>query len=245
MNNFNKTALVLAVSLGGALASALPSLAQSTPAASNQTTFASITGISDGASTSSNVFTYTPGVGGGFSISPNALFSSEYVLSPISFAAPVNVSFTGLNNVGTLTGGPANYQQALSGGSFAVTSGGTSLLTGTFDGGNLLDGTVGASTSTITNTLTNVTFTGGSYFSQSGLFNPGSFSLSMTSVAPPISAGATYFNGFTAGGTGTFSASTIPPAVPEPATAVPFVLGGLGLLALIVRKNRRASSVTA
>ncbi len=34
-------------------------------------------------------------------------------------------------------------------------------------------------------------------------------------------------------------------AVPEPATIVPFALGGLGLLALIVRKNRRASGVTA
>ncbi len=34
-------------------------------------------------------------------------------------------------------------------------------------------------------------------------------------------------------------------AVPEPATVVPFLLGGLGLMALIVRKNRRASGVTA
>ena len=39
----------------------------------------------------------------------------------------------------------------------------------------------------------------------------------------------------------TVSATT----VPEPATVVPFILGGLGLLALIVRKNRRTSSVTA
>ncbi len=36
-----------------------------------------------------------------------------------------------------------------------------------------------------------------------------------------------------------------PAAVPEASTIVPFALGGLGLLALIVRKNRRASSVTA
>lgn len=39
----------------------------------------------------------------------------------------------------------------------------------------------------------------------------------------------------------TVSATT----VPEPATVVPFLLGGLGLMALIVRKNRKASSVTA
>ena len=35
------------------------------------------------------------------------------------------------------------------------------------------------------------------------------------------------------------------PGVPEPATLVPFGLGGLGLLGLIVRKNRRTSSAAA
>ena len=239
MINFNKISLVLALSLGGALASALPSLAQS------QTTFASITGITAGTSTASNVFTYTPGVGGGLSITPGALFSAQFLGNPFSSAAPVNVSFTGLNNIGTLTDGPSSFNQALTGGSFSVTSAGSSLLTGTFGGGNLLNATTGATTSTITNTLTNVVFTGGSYFGQSNLFNPGSFSLSMTSVAPPVSVGNSYFNGFSAGGTGTFSASSVPAAVPEPATTVPFVLGGLGLLALAVRKTRKASSITA
>ena len=36
-----------------------------------------------------------------------------------------------------------------------------------------------------------------------------------------------------------------PTAVPEPATTVPFVIGGLALLGLVVRKTRRASSVSA
>jgi len=36
-----------------------------------------------------------------------------------------------------------------------------------------------------------------------------------------------------------------PTAVPEPATTVPFVIGGLALLGLVVRKTRRASSVAA
>ena len=105
-----------------------------------------------------------------------------------------------------------------------------------------MSATTGSSTTAITDVLNDVVFTGGTYFNQSGLFNPGSFSISMTSVKPVIGVTGGYFNGFVAGGTGTFSASTVPPApTPEPATVVPFLMGGLGLLALAVRKNRRSS----
>ena len=48
-----------------------------------------------------------------------------------------------------------------------------------------------------------------------------------------------------ANGTSYVGPTVSPAAVPEPASIVPFLLGGLGLLALIVRKNRRASGVTA
>ena len=41
----------------------------------------------------------------------------------------------------------------------------------------------------------------------------------------------------------TYQAPT--PAVPEPASVVPFALGGLGLLGLIVRKTRRANGAAA
>ena len=76
---------------------------------------------------------------------------------------------------------------------------------------------------------------------------PNAQNVAATSIKPVVSVnGSGYFNSFTAGGTGTFSATT--PATtttPEPATVVPFILGGLGLMTLIVRKNRKASSVTA
>ncbi len=242
MLNLNKTSLILAVSLSGALASALPSQAQSS---TTQTTFASITGITAGSSTASNVFTYTPGTGGGITISPNAVFAAQYILSPFQVNAPANLSFTGLNNIGAVTTVDGKtFSQALSGGTFSVTSGGASLLSGAFNDGVLLNGTTGSSTSAITDVLNDVVFTGGTYFNQSKLYNPGSFSISMTSVNPVVGISGGYFNGFNAGGTGTFSATSAPPAVPEPATVVPFLLGGLSLLALAVRKNRR-SSVTA
>lgn len=239
MINFNKSAIVLLIAAGTALA-AVPSQAQGT-----QTAFASITGITAGTSNSSSVFTYTPGTTGGFSITSGALFSAQFLGAPYSTTAPVNVTFTGLNNVGTLLPGTTGFTQELSGGSFNVVSGGTSLLNGTFGGGNLLGGTPGSTTSALTNTLTNVIFTGGTYFNQSGLYNPGSFSISLQGVAPPISANGSYFNGFQSAGTGSFTASSLPPAVPEPATIVPFLVGGLGLLALAVRKTRKAASITA
>ena len=236
MINFNKSAIVLLVATGAAFA-AVPSQAQAT----QPVTFASITGAGSGIS---SVFTYTPGTTGGFSITPGAQFIASF---PMTFTtnSPATVVFTGLNNVGTVTGGPTSFSQALSGGSFSVTSGGTNLLSGTFDGGNLLDGTTGSNTPTIQNTLTNVQYTGGTYFTQSGLFNPGSFSISMTSAVPALGVSGGYFNGFKAGGTGTFQGSSSPTPTPEPATVVPFLFGGLGLLALAVRKTRKAASLTA
>ena len=102
MNTLSRTALIFTASLAGALASALPSLAQSA-AANNQTTFASITGITSATSSASNIFTYTPGAGGGVGINPNAQFAAQYILNPFQLNAPANLSFTGLNNIGTVT----------------------------------------------------------------------------------------------------------------------------------------------
>ena len=236
MINFNKTAIFLLIAAGSTLAAA-PSQAQS----AQPVTFASITGAGAGIS---SVFTYTPGTTGGFSITPGAQFIASFP-STFTTNAPATVVFTGLNNVGTVTGGPSSYSQALSGGTFDVEAGGVSLLNGTFDGGNILDGTIGSNTPTVKNTLTNVIYTGGTYFTQSGLYNPGSFSISMTSAVPALGVSGGYFNGFQAGGTGTFQASNAPAAVPEPATVVPFLVGGLGLLTLAVRKTRKAASITA
>lgn len=215
----------------------------SASAAPGQTTFASATGA--GAS-ASNCFTYTGA--SGFSITPGATFTAQLLTNPPG-QYPTTLSFVGLNNVGTVTGTGTTadpYNQLLSSGSFTLTANGGSdlLLAGTFGGGNLLVGTTGATASTLSNNLTNVVYTGGSYFTASGLSNPGAFSLSMTSVTPAIGVTNGHFNDFVAGGTGTFSASTPTSVVPEPATVVPFILGGLGLLGLVVRKARRTSGAT-
>jgi hypothetical protein len=232
--NMKKIVLGLVASLGLAAAMAMPSQAQ-------QTTFASITGAGTGSST---VFTYTSGPGGGFSITPGSSFEATYLLNPPSALFGQSVTFTGLQNVGTVTGAGTTaspYTQALSGGTFTI---GPGLLTGTFSGGHLLDATSGAGTASLIDQLNNVTYTGGTYFTQSGLQNPGAFSISLTSVNPTISVTGGYINSFQAAGTGTFSA-TSPTSVPEPASVVPFALGGLALLGLIARKTRRTSGASA
>ena len=209
-------------------------------AMAQQLTFASATGTGS-PTAQSVVFTYTGGAGGQFITSPNALFTSTSF--PFSDAAG-QLTFTGFNATALATGaGTAAdpFKQALGGGKFKLTgSGGADLLDGTFTGGNLLSAIATSTTASTTNTVNGVTYTGGNYFTASGLANPGSFSVSMTSVSPAPTVTGGYLDKFTAGGTSTFSAST-PSAVPEPATTVPFVLGGLGLLTLIVRKTRRAS----
>lgn len=211
--------------------------------AQSQTTFASTTGAG---SSASNCFTYTGA--SGFSITSGATFTGQLLSNPPG-QFPTTLNFVGLNNVGTVTGTGTTadpFNQLLSGGSFSLTANGGAdlLLAGTFGGGNLLVGTTGSTASTLSNNLTNVVYTGGSYFTASGLNNPGSFSLSMTSVTPSIGVTGGHFNDFKAGGTGTFSATTPSSVVPEPATVVPFILGGLGLLGLAVRKSRRTSGAT-
>ena len=231
--------------LGMAGAAGLTALA-ATGAMAQQATFASATGTGPIAA-QSTVFTYTGGPNGQFTTSPGALFASASF--PASDTAIL--TFTGFSTSGTATGTGTladPFKQGLGGGTFSLKStSGADLLDGTFSGGNLLSAiTSSSSTASITDSVNGVTYTGGSYFANSGLLNPGAFSISMTSVAPAPSVTNGYLNGFTAGGTSTFSA-TLPQAtaVPEPASVVPFLLGGLGLMALIVRKNRRASSVTA
>lgn len=215
-------------------------------ASAQQATFASATG-SGSISAQSTVFTYSGGPNGVFRTSPGALFTG---LSGGGVNTAV-MTFTGFQASQMATGtGSINdpFQQILGGGTFNLkdSTTGADLLDGSFTGGNLLSAiATSSSTASITETANGVTYTGGSYFLNSGLANPGAFSVSMTSVAPSPTITNGYLDAFTAGGTSTFSASRQPTTVPEPATVVPFLLGGLGLMALIVRKNRRASGVTA
>ena len=116
---------------GAALATGLTALLAGGAMAQAPVTFASITGAGTGIS---SVFTYTSGASGGFSITPGAQFIASFP-STFTTDGPATVTFTGLNNVGTVTGGPTNYSQLLSGGTFDVSVGTTTLLKGTFDGG--------------------------------------------------------------------------------------------------------------
>ena len=214
-----------------------------TAAMAQQQTFASATGGGSGAST---VFTYTGGASGQFTTTAGSQFLGTF-LPTFAINAPATLVFTGFSASGVAGGSGTTldpYTQGLTGGTFTLDQGGTNLLTGSFMGGNILTAVTNSTTASITNSVNNVTYTGGTYFGLSGLNNPGSFSISMTSVAPPPSISGGYLTGFTAGGTSTFSAQT-PSTVPEPATVVPFMLGGLGLFGLIVRKTRRTSRAAA
>ena len=211
-------------------------------------TFASVAGIGTGTVPASQVFTYTGGAGGTFSTTAGALFSSIFSATGDQ-TKPSVLTFTGLMASAPATGtGIVSdpYTQGLGGGSFTLTGGGNTLLTGNFTSGNILTAATSSDTAAITNVVKNVTYTGGTYFTASGLVNPGSFSIAMTSVTPgPTLTTGGYLSGFTAGGSVNYSASQPRTTVPEPATLVPFALGGLGLLGLIVRKTRRANGAAA
>ncbi len=184
------------------------------------------------------VFSYSGATG--FSTTPGATFTAQDAFSTDNLST---LTFTGLANDGLLVSkGGDSYEQSLTGGTFLLKSNsGSTLLSGTFDGGNLLSGTVGSDAGVLRNSLVNVVYTGGSYFTASGLVNPGSFSFSLVGAKPTLSVVNGHFNDFTSTGSGVFSASPASSVVPEPATVVPFVLGGLGLLGLVVRKSRRTS----
>lgn len=240
MINFNKTILGLAGAASLLAAASSAAMAQ-------QITFASASGSGSPAA-QSVVFTYSGGPNGQFTTNPSAIFLAG---SYPSTDPGASLTFTGFTTTGMATGAGTAidpYKQELSSGTFLLKSAtGTDLLSGSFGSGDILTAALpGATTSSITNQVNNVVYDStSSYFAASGLDNPGSFSLQMTSFAPQPSLTNGYLNSFTAGGGATFSAQTIPSAVPEPATVVPFLFGGLGLLALAVRKTRKAASITA
>lgn len=116
--------------------------------------------------------------------------------------------------------------------------------------GPVATGTLGSSPTKDDPTLLNVTYTynGPTVVGFSSLGNFGFTSIYGTaSTLEPFSAvaeksGSTILNSNNT----TYTGPTVgPAAVPEPATTVPFVIGGLALLGMVVRKTRRASSASA
>ena len=217
--------------------------ASAATAQANQETFATVSG-SGTVAQKSVVFTYTGGPTGQFGTTAGSAFLAD----GNTVDQGTSLTFTGFSASGMATGtGTAKdpFSQGLTGGTFSLTSAtGTDLLSGSFGSGDILAVDSGATNASITSQVNNVSYDGGTYFTTSGLANPGSFSIQMTSFAPPPSIASGYLSGFTAGGGASFSAAPLGTAVPEPATVVPFLFGGLGLLALAVRK-RKAAGITA
>jgi hypothetical protein len=213
--------------------------AQSSSAA--QQTFAATT--ADGANIST-AFSYTTGPAGGLTIAP----LSTFLASSTGFVpdASATLVFTGLANTGTVTVGPTDVQN-LTGGTFLLKAGDgvTVLLSGTFTGAQLV--ATPPLPESQANFLTNVlgvTYTGGNYFTASGLINPGGFSFGLTSITPPVTLlGTGYFSSFSAGGSGTYSATINPGGgggVPLPHGAA-LGLAALPALALCVRMRRKTT----
>ena len=240
--NINKAIAPLLASIALVVVAMVPSIA----APGGQAVFASATagGTVDQQSV---VYTYTGGASGKLTTTAGATFTglSGGLVNPGS-----TLTFTGFSASGAATGdGSAGnpYTQGLGAGTFSLTDASNTLLTGTFTGGNILTVVSGSTTASITNTVNNVSYTGGSYFTNSGLLNPGSFVTSLLGVSPSPSVGGDgYLTSFTAGGTTNFSATTRA-AVPEPATVAPFIMGGLGLMGLAfrARKTRRSNGAAA
>ena len=214
--------------------------------------FASVTG-------GNNTFIYTgrtASVTGGLTMTPSGFYASLDVPKAGSQTNnPATVVFTGLANNGNTNtfvpflGAPQQFSQSLTGGGFNIydgtTTSGQLLLSGNFAGATL-SGTLGTNASTVDTNFLNVAYTGGLYANTAGIsLNTvfgNSFNFSLLNVTPKTSVSSGNLNNFQSAGNGQFTG--VAPA-PEPATLVPFALGGLGLLGLIVRKTRRTNGAAA
>ncbi len=190
--------------------------------------------------TGNTVFTSAPG-GDTLQVS----YADGFFAPKVGAATPnTTVSFKATGGSTTDMGG-GNFLESFTGGSFSVFNGATDLLSGTFSTSSFF-GTVGAVSGGLN--ANGVTFDAASTALPAGfsLLN-GSVSLTFNTINNGVGYTLTggKLNDFTASDSGTYSARKLPAAVPEPATVVPFMLGGLGLLTLAVRKSRRSASVTA
>ena len=190
----------------------------------------------------STVFNYSGGPAGTFTTSAGSIFTG---LSGGNVDQGATLTFTGLTASAMATTSGSSISQTLGLGTFTLKSASNvTLLSGSFGGGNILTADTSGSTASIITTVNSVVYDTTPYLTGSGLTNPGSFSISMTSVTPPPTIVGGYLSKFQAGGSANFSAQK-PAGTPEPATLATFALGGLGLLGLIARKTRRTGGMAA
>lgn len=198
-------------------------------------------------------FIYTGGPGGGLTLTPGNFDASlDVPVVGTQVSNPATVLFTGLSNVGStstaMLGGRTLFDQALSGGGFSILDGSQVLLSGTFTGAQLT-GTEGSTLANVATNFEGVSYTGGLYASDSNIILNGTpvdtFNFQLINSKPSLTVTNGVLNSFKSAGSGQFTGTQAAPAVPEPATVVPFLFGGLGLLALAVRKARKAASPTA
>jgi hypothetical protein len=198
-----------------------------------QTTFAGATAIG------SSAFVYTTGSGGGLSIAPLSTFNESYLIPPGSVDAGATLALTGLANSGVVVTSAGVSTQTLTGGTFTLTNASSVVtLSGTFTGATLsANAPLPSSQASFLTTVLGVNYTGGTFFTASGLTNPGGFSFGLTSVTPAVNVSGGFFTSFVAGGSGTFSAAPST-SVPEPMTAAAGLMG-LPTLALWAKKRRQ------
>ncbi len=198
-------------------------------------------------------FIYTGGSGGGLTLTPGNFDASLDVPSVgTQISNPATILFTGLNNVGSTStatiGGNTFFNQALSGGGFSILDGSQVLLSGTFTGASL-SGAEGSTLAGVATNFSGVSYTGGLYASEANITLNGTpvdtFNFQLINSKPSLTVTDGALASFNSAGSGQFTGTQEVPAVPEPATVVPFLVGGLGLLALAVRKTRKSASITA
>lgn len=103
-----------------------------------------------------------------------------------------------------------------------------------------LSGTVGGNSATLGASSNNTTVTFSSDFLNFSQTTQRDLALSFSSVVPGLTINAnSFFNSFTAAGTGTFSADPVPTVVPEAAALLPLgvLFGAIGAVELARRRN--------
>jgi len=205
------------------------------------TTFASATTLID-------VLHYDQSTPGGLSVVSG---TGQFTSTALPAFNDINdtLAFTGLQNNGAAFSDISGFfwNQILTGGTFTLTDEDTStvLLSGTFSGADM-GGLVlpGPGNKDASVSFFDVTYTGGTYFTAAqglGYSNPGDLSLALLSDNPLTivsTPDGSRFGSFDASGTGTFGATLNEQSTPEPGTVASFLIGALGLCALVLRGRK-------